>query len=118
MSQVQLAADLGNDVVFFAWAGSVAFLAVYLGLARGWRTEIGRALIMLDGGLTLALGPSVSHRLFGLTLTSLGFAWYYVGSIALVGAATWWRTWFVIKVQWRQRRKPPPEDKPPPEVSE
>jgi hypothetical protein len=99
MTQAQLLADLGNDVVFFACAGSVAFLAVYLLLAQGWRTEIGRALIMMDGGLTLALGPSVLHRLLGLTLTSIWFSWYFVASIALVGAATWWRTWFVVKVQ-------------------
>ena len=101
MTQAQLVADLGNDVVFFAWAGSVAFLAVYLLLARGWRTEIGRALIALDGGLTLALGPSVLHRLFGLGLDSLGFAWYFVASIAVVGVATWWRAWFVVRVQAR-----------------
>jgi hypothetical protein len=106
MTQAQLVTDLGNDVVFFAWAGSVAFLAIYLLLARGWRTEIGRALIALDGGLTLALGPSVIHRLTGLSLTSLVFAWYYVASIAIVGLATWWRTWFVIKIQWRERRRP------------
>ncbi len=107
MTQVQLVTDLSNDVVFAALAGSVAFLAVYVLLARGYRSEIGRALIVMDAGLTLALGPSVLHRLFGLTLTSIGFAWYYVASIALVGAATWWRTWFVVKVQWRQRREPP-----------
>lgn len=99
MTQVQFLTDAGNDAVFFACAGSVAFLAVYLLLARGWRTEIGRALIMLDAGLTLALGPSVLHRLTGLSLSSLAFAWYYVASITLVGAATWWRTWFVIRVQ-------------------
>ena len=98
---MQLLTDLGNDVVFFACAGSVAFLTVYLLLARGWRTEIGRALITLDAGLTLALGPSVLHRLSGLSLASLAFAWYYVASIALVGAAAWWRTWIVIKVQAR-----------------
>lgn len=107
MTQAQLVMDLGNDVVFFAWTGSVAFLLVYLLLARGWHTEIGRALITLDAGLTLSLGPSVVHRLFGLSLASIGFAWYFVASIALVGVATWWRTWFVIKVQWRGRRKPP-----------
>ena len=101
MSQVQLLTDLGNDVVFFACAGSVAFLVVYLLLARGWRTEIGRALIMLDGGLVLALGPSVLHRLTGLSTTSISFAWYYVASIAIVGIATWERVWFVIKVQAR-----------------
>ena len=105
MTQLQLATDLGNDVIFAAWAGSVAFLAVYLLLARGWRTEIGRALIMLDGGLALALGPSVAHRLFGLPVEGAGFAWYVVGSLTLVAAATWWRTWFVIKVQWRSRRR-------------
>ena len=103
MSQVHLVADLGNDAVFFAWAGSVAFLAVYLLLARGWRTEVGRALITLDTGLTLALGPSVIHRLFGLSLTSLLFSWYFVASIALVGAAAWWRVWLVVKVQLRGR---------------
>lgn len=107
MTQAQLVTDLGNDMVFFAWAGSVAFLVVYLLLARGWRTEIGRALIALDGGLTLALGPSVVHRLTGLSLTSMAFSWYFVASILLVGLATWWRTWFVIKIQWRGRRRPP-----------
>ena len=107
MTQVQLVTDLGNDVVFFACAASVAFLVVYVLLARGNRSEIGRALLTLDAGLTLALGPSVLHRLTGLSLTSLGFSWYFVASIAIVGGATWWRTWFVIKTQWRQRRDPP-----------
>lgn len=110
MNQVQLLSDLGNDAVFFACAGSVAFLAVYLLLARGWRTEIGRALIMLDAGLTLALGPSVVHRITGLSLASIAYAWYFTGSIALVGAATWWRTWFVIRVQWRSRHQDGTED--------
>jgi hypothetical protein len=113
MSQAQLVADLGNDVVFFACAGSVAFLAVYLLLARGWETEIGRALITLDAGLTLALGPPVIHRLTGLSLASMSYAWYYVASIAIVGLATWWRVWFVIKVQWRERRKPDGDGIPP-----
>jgi hypothetical protein len=107
MTQAQLVADLGDDMVFFACAGSVAFLAAYLLLARGWRTEIGRALITLDIGLTLTLGPSVLHRLFGLSLANIAYAWYFVASIALVGAATWWRTWFVVKVQWRERHRPP-----------
>lgn len=101
MTQAQFVMDLGNDVVFFAWAGSVAFLLVYIGLARGWRTKIGRALIRLDGGLTLALGPSILHRLFGLSLASLAFSWYFVASLALVGLATWERVWFVISEQAR-----------------
>jgi hypothetical protein len=104
MSQLQLLSDLGDDAVFFACAGSVAFLMVYVLLARGYRSEIGRALITLDAGLTMALGPSVLHRLAGLSLASLWFSWYYVVSIAIVGVATWWRVWFVIKIQWRGRQ--------------
>jgi hypothetical protein len=101
VTQAQFVMDLGNDVVLFAWAGSVAFLVVYPLLARGWRTGIGRALLRLDAGLTLALGPSVLHRLFGFSLESLIFSWYFVASIALVGFATWERVWFVIKEQAR-----------------
>lgn len=110
MTQVQLIADLGNDAVFFACAGSVAFLAIYILLARGYRSEIGRALITLDTGLTLALGPSVIHRLFGLSLASAAFSWYFAASIALVGVAAWWRVWLVVKVQWRGRADSPPDD--------
>jgi hypothetical protein len=99
VTQTQLVAELGNDVVFFAWAASVAFLAVYTGLARGYRSDIGRMLITLDAGLTLALGPSVLHRVFGFSLASLAFSWYFVASIALVGFATWGRTWFVVREQ-------------------
>lgn len=104
MSQAQLAANLTSDAVFYAFIASIAFLTVYIALARGWRSEIGRTLLTLDAGLTLSLAPSVLHRLFGLSLLSLTFAWYYFGSITIVGTATWWRVWFVIKVQWRGRR--------------
>jgi hypothetical protein len=113
MTQPQLVADLGNDAVFVACAGSVVFVLVYVLLSRGYRTEIGRALITLDAGLTLALGPSVLHRLFGLSLASIAFSWYYAVSIAVVGLATWWRVWFVVKVQWRGRGRHDPHLAPP-----
>jgi hypothetical protein len=110
MTQPQLVADLGNDAVFFACAGSVAFLLVYVLLSRGYRTEIGRALIVMDVGLTFALGPPVLHRLTGMSVASIGFAWYFAASIAVVGLATWWRVWFVVKVQWRNRNRAPGDD--------
>jgi len=101
---MQLAADLANDAVVAACAGSVAFLVAYVLLARGHRSEIGRALITMDAGLILALAPSVAARLFGFTLVqSAGYAWYYVGSLAVITTATWWRAWLVVKVQWRGR---------------
>jgi len=75
-------------------------------LARGWRTEIGRSLITLDAGLTPGAAPSVLHGCSGSRWPSIGFAWYFVASIAIVGAATWGDL-VVIKIQWRGRRKPP-----------
>jgi hypothetical protein len=99
MTQLQFLADAGDDAVFAAFAGSLAFLAVYILLARGYRSPLGRALIRLDTGLVLTLGPSVIHRLFGLSLASIGYSWYFVASIALVACATWERAWFVVKAQ-------------------
>lgn len=106
MGQAQLVADLTNDVVMLAFAASVLFIVVYSALAPWWRSEIGRALIVMDAGLALVLGPSVLHRLFGLTLvTSIGFAWYYLASIAIVAGSTFWRTYLIAKTQWRHRRR-------------
>lgn len=109
MTQQQLVEDLSMFVVYFTCAASIAFLLVYTLLARGYRTEIGRMLITLDLGLTMALFPSVLHKLFGVSIESLAFAWYFVVSIALVGAATWGRTYLVVAIQWRNRNVPPEE---------
>ena len=107
MGQAQLVADLTDDVVMAAFVASVLFVVVYTALAPWWRSEIGRALIVMDPGLALVLGPSVIHRLFGVALvTSIWFSWYYLASIALVAGSTFWRTWLIAKTQWRHRRKP------------
>jgi hypothetical protein len=105
VTQAQLLADLTHDVVVVAFFASVAFVATYTALARWWKSEIGRALVMLDSGLALALAPAVLHRAFGLALSeSLGFAWYYFGSLTVVALAIIWRTVIVAKTQWRGRR--------------
>jgi hypothetical protein len=107
VTQAQLVADLTSDVVMAAFAASVLFIVTYTALAPWWRSQIGRSLIVLDTGLALVLAPSVLHRLLGVTLTtSLGFAWYYLASLALVAGSTLWRTWIVARVQWKARRKP------------
>lgn len=104
MTQEHLITDLINDMVVLAFAASVLFIVVYTVLAPWWRSEIGRALIAMDTGLALALAPAVLHRLLGVSLAaSLGFGWYYLGSLALVAGATLWRTWIIIKTQWRGR---------------
>jgi hypothetical protein len=114
MSQAQLAATLTSDAVIVAFAASVLFVAVYSSMAPWWRSQIGRALVALDTGLALALAPIVMHRLAGLDVTSLAFAWYYFASLTLVAGATVWRTWIVAKTQW-QARKAPGGPRPEPE---
>jgi MFS family permease len=108
MNQLHLLAVLINAAVIAAFAASVLFIATYTALASWWRSEIGRALVMLDAGLSLTLGPIVFHHLFGVNVSSPAFAWYDLGSITLVALATLWRTWIVAKTQWRERRRRKP----------
>jgi hypothetical protein len=102
MTQAQLAADLTNDAILYALAASAAFLAFAALLnPRLFRTPIGRSLITLDSGLVLLYIPSVLHRFFGLSISNVGFAWYYLATVLLVGTATFWRTVIMIRAQRR-----------------
>jgi hypothetical protein len=105
MTQASLAADLTNDAIVYALAASVAFL-VFAALLdpKLFRTPIGRSLITLDSGLVLLYVPSVLHRFFGLSLLNIGFSWYYLATIVLVGSATAWRTVIMVRAQRRGRR--------------
>ena len=108
MSQAQLAADLTNDAVIYALAASLAFLlfAVLLD-PKLFRSPIGQSLITLDCGLVLLYVPSVLHRFAGLSISSIGFAWFYLGVVVLVGSATLWRTLIMIRAQARGRKEQP-----------
>lgn len=83
--------------VLFAFFSSVVFAAGYTLLAPWWRYAAGRAMVSLDFGLTVALLPAVLHYLAGLSLMHAFFAWYYGGSLILVGLIALWR----LRVVWR-----------------
>jgi hypothetical protein len=71
------------------------------------KSPVGKTLLMLDSGLALLYLPSELHRIWGLSiLVSPYFAWYYLGTILLVGTAVWWRTIILALVQWRRRGAP------------
>lgn len=107
MTQARIASELTNDAVLYSLATSVAFLVFVLVLdPKLLRTPIGRSLITLDAGLILLYMPSVLHRLAGLNITNVAFAWYFLATILLVGTATLWRTVIMIKAQLRGRRAP------------
>jgi hypothetical protein len=106
MTQAQLVTDLTSDVVMVAFLASVLFVAAYSALAPWWRSSIGRALVVMDAGLTLTLAPSVLHRVLGVTISaSLPFAWYFCASLAIVAGSTLWRTWIMSRTQWQVRHK-------------
>jgi hypothetical protein len=101
---VGLAATLTDDAILYALAASLAFLIfVVVADPKLFATPIGRSLITLDTGLVLLYVPSVLHRFAGLNLSSVGFAWYYLGTVILVGSATLWRTVILVKAQRRGR---------------
>ncbi len=104
MTHGRLVAELTADAVLYSLAASVVFLVGYVVFAAGYRTAIGRTLIALDGGLVALYVPSVLHRFFGLRVTEIGFAWYYLGTVVLVGSAVWWRTAIMFRAQHRGER--------------
>lgn len=105
MNQAQIATDLTNDAIFYGLAASLTFLTVVAVLnPMLWKTSIGRSLILLDVGLVALYLPSVLHRFFGLHIGMVGFAWYYLVTLLVVGSAVWWRTIIMIKVQLRRRQ--------------
>ena len=107
MTQAQLAADLTNDAVLYALGASLAFLVFVVLLdPKLARTPIGRSLITLDAGLVLLYVPSVLHRFAGLSVSSIGFAWFYLGVVILVGSATAWRTLILIRAQRGRKEEP------------
>ena len=103
MTQAQVVTDLTNDAILYALAASVAFLVFYSLLARGYRSSVGRTLLLLDAGLVMLYTPAVLHRFAGLQVSQIGFAYYYLVTIVLVGSATLWRTVIMIRAQWRGR---------------
>lgn len=100
MTQAQLVADLTADVVLAAFVASVAFIVLYTALAPWWRTDIGRALVMLDAGVALTLGPSVAYRFLGFKVAdTLGFSWYFLVTLTMVAGAIIWRTVIMTREQ-------------------
>jgi hypothetical protein len=104
VTQARIAAELTSDAVVYSLAASLAFLAFVVILdPRLWRTPIGKSLIILDAGLLALYVPSVLHRFFGLNITNVAFAWYYLATVVVVGSAVWWRTLIMIRAQLRRR---------------
>src|SRR6266487_6953281 len=106
MRQAQLAASLTNDAILYAFAASLAFLGAVILLDPMLRNSgIGKSLIMLDTGLAALYIPSVLHRFAGLQITQIGFAWYFLATVATVGTAVWWRTLIMVTTQLRAARQ-------------
>jgi hypothetical protein len=100
VSYAALAAQLTNDAVIYAAAASAGFLVFMIALdPKLLRTPIGKTLGLLDAGLLALYVPAILHRFFGLQITQVGFAWYYLGTLLLVGTAVWWRTIILICAQ-------------------
>lgn len=105
---MKLAAELTADAVLYALAASLAFLAAVIivdPLLR--KSPIGQSLIVLDVGLAALYVPSVIQRFSGVHLNATVFTWYVLGTVLVIGTATWWRTAIMVRAQWKGRRMPP-----------
>lgn len=100
-----MAADLITAGVWFAFACTLAFVAVYSLVDRWWRHEVGWTMVLMDFALFLMLLPSMVHFVFGWTLSDAGFAYYYAATLFTAGLITLWRGWVVCRVQVRGLRE-------------
>lgn len=103
-AQAATVTDLSRIVVLAAFFAAILFLVVYSLVAPWWRTSIGRALVIMDIGIALAMLPLFLKFAFDLSTADLFFAWLQIGSIGLVAISTLWRSWIVARVQWRERQ--------------
>ena len=97
---MQTVTDLDRWAVLYAFGCSLLFLIGVSLIWKWWRSLAGRAMVLLDVMLALALLPSAIHQVFGLSLISEAFAWYYFGSLVSVGTTILWR----LRVVWRVQR--------------
>ena len=77
----------------------VLFIMCYSLLAKWWRNPFGRALVVLDAALAIAILPSLLSRYFGLHIaTTEWVAWIDISCFAIVPLAVASRIYLVIKV--------------------
>jgi hypothetical protein len=100
-----MAADLIMAGVWFAFACTVLFVAVYSAVDRWWRHDVGWTMVALDFDLFLILLPSLLHYVAGWNLALPAFAYYYAGTLFAAGLITLWRGWVVCRVQVRGLRE-------------
>jgi hypothetical protein len=104
VTQARLLADLATTATLAAFFASLLFIAAYSVVAPWWRTQIGRALVVMDAGIAMTLLPLALRFVFGLTtLNSTFFAWFQIGALALVAGSTVWRSVIVVQLQWKGR---------------
>lgn len=100
-----LTQSIGQIVVLFAFFSAIAFVLGYTAMAKWWKSDIGWARISLDFAIAMALSPAFLHVAFGVHVDdSVGFAWYSIGAIALVGCVGLWNLALVAREQLRGRR--------------
>jgi hypothetical protein len=84
MGQLVLQGHIAQWAVEFAF-WSTALLPVVLLIIWDWRkAPYGPALVTLDWLASLALLPSVIHRLFNVPITSIWFGWFEIVVLCLI----------------------------------
>lgn len=103
-------------IIVITFVASLAFVALYSAVARWWLSPWGRNIVALDSALALTLLPSVIHHTFGVnTVDSPFFAWFTLGSFALVPVVIVWRMAILLGRQLRRRPSPDRSDPPSPQ---
>jgi cytochrome bd-type quinol oxidase subunit 2 len=92
-----LIGTIGTILVIADFIASLAFCVTYHVLARWWKTEFGKSLMIYQILMTLTLGLAIPRIIFGIS--SSIFEWARLIVFAVLPIAVVWRMVIMIKAQ-------------------
>lgn len=104
---MRAATDIGQYLVLAAFAASLALVLLCTLTWKWWRTVWGQTSVAISFALSVALFPSLLHRVWHANPGSLGFLVYYDASLALITGVELWRAVVFLRAQWRRSESRP-----------
>lgn len=100
---MNLTADLNTAAVVAAFLAPLILIVVYTAAAPWWRQKVGRALVQVKAGISLAMFPALVHRIdgHGLGRATPFFAWLQTVTWTFLAVMVLRLAW----LSWRINRK-------------
>ena len=99
MDQLQLLADIDTWIVLATFWVAALFVPIVSLFWPWWPEPFGRATMSLELLIALALLPAALRRMFGISITNIGFAWFGTIILACIAPRIIWLGVSIWKLQ-------------------